>query len=123
MGSGSWEQARKSEHYYLKKNTDTLKIPLFWTKTSPCNWEMRYVSTDVNGQCMHMHRVALKSRTPENASADEWLAMPASVAYTCKLDSAGECFECTSTNGEKSMDFILDEKSPINHLNIDLKGF
>jgi hypothetical protein len=123
MGDGGWVQKTRTEHYFLKKSGDTLKIPLYKTKTYFCDWEMGFVWTDVRGQRVSMDEVSLHYRKPSDASVSEELLMPDSVTYNCKIDSARPILECEPTKGETNMRYLLDEKSDVEHLHIDLKGF
>jgi len=121
MGSGQLEQSTKYEHDTLKISNDTLKVPLFWTKTNLCGWEMSDLSIRVRGRPLVMHKIYLKEKTRKQERPTK--PVPDSLVYFCNYDSKEDQLDCNAENGETVSDFILNDTIAINHLRIDLKGF
>lgn len=121
MGDGGLVQSTKYEHYTLKNANDTLKVPLFWTKTNLCGWEMSDLSMDVRGGHLQMPQIYLLKKTTLHERTTK--PIPDSLTYVCKNNAEEDQMDCDAENGETESDFILNDTIAISHLRIDLKGF
>jgi|GEM_PF-3526756 len=121
-GSGKWVQAKKYENHTLKKSGDTLKVPLFWAKTSPCSWRMAYLSTDFVGRRVRMNRISLKDKNTKDPLTEGLKPLPDSVAYACKIDTTEDALNCDVSPGEGKMDFLLNDSLKVSHLHVEITG-
>ncbi|MEO6094992.1 MAG: hypothetical protein ABIW76_04705 [Fibrobacteria bacterium] len=121
--SGELVKSKKHEQFQLKESGDTMKVPLFWAKSSPCKWELQRLYFGLKGRCINMHQISLNKVGKEADSEKGMSFSPDSISYGCELTSEGDCLVCSVKNGAAKPEFSLDESRQILKLHVDVKGF
>lgn len=123
MGEGGLVQKVKYEHYLLKKSDDTLNVPMFWSKSDFCDWEMTDLSIKPDGRLISILGIYLKDKSQVVNQKKLLKLVPDSLTYQCKMDSDGRYLNCDAENEETDGDFLLPDNAESIHFRINLKGF
>lgn len=121
--SGEMVPSKKHEQFLLKQVDDTIKVPLFWAKSSPCNWEIQRIYIGLKGRCINMHQISLNKARKDAGLENGFRPVPDSVSFACALTSEGSCLVCSVKSGEAKPEFLLDDSVKTMKLHVEVKGF
>ncbi len=106
--TGELVPSNEKEFHYLRISGDTIKVPLFWGKKSPCEWALTDVALQHDGErCMGIHAIVLVDDKGASGVFGDRKSVPDILNFTCKLDSASGCFRCKESNGAVNTGFRM----------------
>lgn len=123
MGDGGLVQKVKYEHYLLKKSDDTLKVPLFWSKTNLCDWKRVAVSIRPQGRSIRISHIDLKDKYNLRDPSEVTKPLPDSLNFVCSYDSNEGELNCEGEHSEVNTYFLFDDTLKQINFRSDLRGF
>ena len=119
--SGSWVPDRKSAYQDLRASGDTVKVPLFWDRSSPCGWKLSDVSfQDRGSHCGRIHAILLVDKNKRPDGEDKMI--PDTLNFVCKSDPITGCWDCDEESGEVNLVYRMESRKATHfHIGIRVK--
>jgi hypothetical protein len=117
FGSGRMEPATKRQSFRTGAKGDTLKVPLFRTEDSHCNWKMESTIIEYS-KLEPMLKVGFHFEEGSDSTKQSG-AMPDSVHYVCNADGSG----CEAEGERPRWDYLVPASAipPRLHLSLEYR--